>query len=187
MFSVSSASLIEVLKVAEGEEPIETDQPGKEEEVCTSRVCTWVVVYGCGERERETKRERDMFYLYAVCFVSPQIAFTHSVGPRLGSFISVKSSQWNLDVLPQQEDWIELPMPLLLFRLTFVVVVACHHLRSRANCLTFPPKYCIKCSDFIATQTTELKRNQILCVCVCIYIYKNYIYIKNIYILKLYI
>ncbi|XP_056298879.1 heat shock 70 kDa protein 4a isoform X1 [Pseudoliparis swirei] len=32
MFSVSSASLIEVLKVAEGEEPIETDQPGKEEE-----------------------------------------------------------------------------------------------------------------------------------------------------------
>uniref|UniRef100_A0A8C2WP79 Heat shock protein 4a n=1 Tax=Cyclopterus lumpus TaxID=8103 RepID=A0A8C2WP79_CYCLU len=33
MFSVSSASLIEVMKVAEGEEPIETDQPVKEEEV----------------------------------------------------------------------------------------------------------------------------------------------------------
>uniref|UniRef100_A0A8C2WRJ9 Heat shock protein 4a n=1 Tax=Cyclopterus lumpus TaxID=8103 RepID=A0A8C2WRJ9_CYCLU len=32
MFSVSSASLIEVMKVAEGEEPIETDQPVKEEE-----------------------------------------------------------------------------------------------------------------------------------------------------------
>lgn len=32
MFSVSSASLIEVLKIAEGEEPIETDQPVKEEE-----------------------------------------------------------------------------------------------------------------------------------------------------------
>ncbi|KAM6911175.1 heat shock 70 kDa protein 4a [Lycodopsis pacificus] len=32
MFSVSSASLIEVLKTAEGEEAIETDQPAKEEE-----------------------------------------------------------------------------------------------------------------------------------------------------------
>ncbi|XP_068456115.1 heat shock 70 kDa protein 4a [Clinocottus analis] len=32
MFSVSSASLIEVLKIAEGEEPIETDQPVKDEE-----------------------------------------------------------------------------------------------------------------------------------------------------------
>uniref|UniRef100_UPI003AAFA91A heat shock 70 kDa protein 4a isoform X2 n=1 Tax=Centroberyx gerrardi TaxID=166262 RepID=UPI003AAFA91A len=33
VFSVSSASLVEVLKLAEGEEPMETDQTGKEEEV----------------------------------------------------------------------------------------------------------------------------------------------------------
>uniref|UniRef100_A0A8D0ANP5 Heat shock protein 4a n=1 Tax=Sander lucioperca TaxID=283035 RepID=A0A8D0ANP5_SANLU len=32
MFSVSSASLVEVIKTAEGEEPMETDQTGKEEE-----------------------------------------------------------------------------------------------------------------------------------------------------------
>ncbi|XP_054481227.1 heat shock 70 kDa protein 4a [Anoplopoma fimbria] len=32
MFSVSGASLIEVMKTADGEEPIETDQPSKEEE-----------------------------------------------------------------------------------------------------------------------------------------------------------
>uniref|UniRef100_A0A8D0ASH9 Heat shock protein 4a n=1 Tax=Sander lucioperca TaxID=283035 RepID=A0A8D0ASH9_SANLU len=36
MFSVSSASLVEVIKTAEGEEPMETDQTGKEEEVCIS-------------------------------------------------------------------------------------------------------------------------------------------------------
>lgn len=34
VFSVSSASLIEVVKTAEGEEPMETDQTAKEEEVC---------------------------------------------------------------------------------------------------------------------------------------------------------
>ena len=39
VFSVSSASLIEVVKTAEGEEPMETDQTGKEEEVCTE--CVW--------------------------------------------------------------------------------------------------------------------------------------------------
>uniref|UniRef100_A0A8C2YYH3 Heat shock protein 4a n=1 Tax=Cyclopterus lumpus TaxID=8103 RepID=A0A8C2YYH3_CYCLU len=51
MFSVSSASLIEVMKVAEGEEPIETDQPVKEEEVCTSCICTECKVCGCGTTE----------------------------------------------------------------------------------------------------------------------------------------
>uniref|UniRef100_A0A3Q1ELD3 Heat shock protein 4a n=1 Tax=Acanthochromis polyacanthus TaxID=80966 RepID=A0A3Q1ELD3_9TELE len=35
VFSVSSASLVEVVKTAEGEEPMETDQTVKEEEVCT--------------------------------------------------------------------------------------------------------------------------------------------------------
>uniref|UniRef100_A0A3Q1ATV7 Heat shock protein 4a n=1 Tax=Amphiprion ocellaris TaxID=80972 RepID=A0A3Q1ATV7_AMPOC len=35
VFSVSSASLVEVVKTAEGEEPMETDQAVKEEEVCT--------------------------------------------------------------------------------------------------------------------------------------------------------
>uniref|UniRef100_A0A671TU39 Heat shock protein 4a n=1 Tax=Sparus aurata TaxID=8175 RepID=A0A671TU39_SPAAU len=35
MFSVASASLIEVVKTVEGEEPMETDQTAKEEEVCT--------------------------------------------------------------------------------------------------------------------------------------------------------
>lgn len=36
VFSVSSASLVEVVKTAEGEEPMETDQTVKEEEVCTA-------------------------------------------------------------------------------------------------------------------------------------------------------
>lgn len=40
VFSVSSASLIEVVKPAEGEEPMETDQTVKEEEVCILCVCT---------------------------------------------------------------------------------------------------------------------------------------------------
>uniref|UniRef100_A0A3Q3MS35 Heat shock protein 4a n=1 Tax=Labrus bergylta TaxID=56723 RepID=A0A3Q3MS35_9LABR len=35
VFSVSSASLVEVLKTAEGEEPMETEQPGKDEETMT--------------------------------------------------------------------------------------------------------------------------------------------------------
>uniref|UniRef100_A0A8C7SPE3 Heat shock protein 4a n=1 Tax=Oncorhynchus mykiss TaxID=8022 RepID=A0A8C7SPE3_ONCMY len=35
VFSVSSASLVELLKPNEGEEPMETDPAGKEEEVCT--------------------------------------------------------------------------------------------------------------------------------------------------------
>lgn len=34
VFSVSSASLVELLKPNEGEEPMETDPAGKEEEVC---------------------------------------------------------------------------------------------------------------------------------------------------------
>lgn len=41
VFSVSSASLVEVLKTGEGEEPMETDQTGKEEEVCA--VCVYIV------------------------------------------------------------------------------------------------------------------------------------------------
>lgn len=36
VFSVASASLIEIVKPAEGEEPMETDQTTKEEEVCIS-------------------------------------------------------------------------------------------------------------------------------------------------------
>lgn len=34
VFSVASASLIEIVKPAEGEEPMETEQTAKEEEVC---------------------------------------------------------------------------------------------------------------------------------------------------------
>lgn len=34
VFSVSSASLVEVVKAVEGEEPMETDQIVKEDEVC---------------------------------------------------------------------------------------------------------------------------------------------------------
>lgn len=36
VFSVASASLIEIVKPAEGEEPMDTDQTAKEEEVCIS-------------------------------------------------------------------------------------------------------------------------------------------------------
>lgn len=36
VFSVSSASLVEVIKSAEGDEPMETDTPAKEDEVRTS-------------------------------------------------------------------------------------------------------------------------------------------------------
>uniref|UniRef100_A0A4W6EWN0 Heat shock protein 4a n=1 Tax=Lates calcarifer TaxID=8187 RepID=A0A4W6EWN0_LATCA len=44
VFSVSSASLVEVLKTAEGEEPMETDQTPKEEEVCV------LCVYALGQQ-----------------------------------------------------------------------------------------------------------------------------------------
>lgn len=36
VFSVSSASLVEVIKPTEGEEPMETETPAKEDEVKTS-------------------------------------------------------------------------------------------------------------------------------------------------------
>lgn len=36
VFSVSSASLVEVIKAVEGEEPMEMDSPAKEDEVKTS-------------------------------------------------------------------------------------------------------------------------------------------------------
>uniref|UniRef100_A0A3Q0RTA7 Heat shock protein 4a n=1 Tax=Amphilophus citrinellus TaxID=61819 RepID=A0A3Q0RTA7_AMPCI len=39
VFSVSSASMVEVVKTAEGEEPMETDQIVKEEEVCAVCIC----------------------------------------------------------------------------------------------------------------------------------------------------
>uniref|UniRef100_A0A8C4EJX3 Heat shock protein 4a n=1 Tax=Dicentrarchus labrax TaxID=13489 RepID=A0A8C4EJX3_DICLA len=61
VFSVSNASLVEVLKTAEEEEPMETDQTAKEEEeVCT--VCTVfargrkrVMALGQTERQRNTE------------------------------------------------------------------------------------------------------------------------------------
>lgn len=39
VFSVSSASLVELVKLTEGEEPMETDQIVKEEEVCMCTGC----------------------------------------------------------------------------------------------------------------------------------------------------
>lgn len=52
VFSVSSASLIEVVKTAEGEEPMETDQTAKEEEVC---VCSrwYQTIYMWQKKEME--------------------------------------------------------------------------------------------------------------------------------------
>lgn len=41
VFSVSSASSVETVKISEGEEPMETEQTVKEEEVCVcGRECT---------------------------------------------------------------------------------------------------------------------------------------------------
>uniref|UniRef100_A0A8C4EJV5 Heat shock protein 4a n=1 Tax=Dicentrarchus labrax TaxID=13489 RepID=A0A8C4EJV5_DICLA len=65
VFSVSNASLVEVLKTAEEEEPMETDQTAKEEEeVCT--VCTVfargrkrVMALGQTERQRNTETTTD--------------------------------------------------------------------------------------------------------------------------------
>uniref|UniRef100_A0A667XCY8 Heat shock protein 4a n=1 Tax=Myripristis murdjan TaxID=586833 RepID=A0A667XCY8_9TELE len=45
VFSVSSASLVEIVKTAEGEEPMETDQAAKEDEVsvgCVYTGCEWI-------------------------------------------------------------------------------------------------------------------------------------------------
>lgn len=42
MFSVSSASLVEVLKAGEGEEPMDTETAAKEEEVMPSH---WLKIY----------------------------------------------------------------------------------------------------------------------------------------------
>lgn len=59
VFSVSSASSVETVKTAEGEEPMETDQTVKEEEVC---VCLqWVegknYVCMCERSRREGKTQ----------------------------------------------------------------------------------------------------------------------------------
>uniref|UniRef100_A0A665UMJ1 Heat shock 70 kDa protein 4-like n=1 Tax=Echeneis naucrates TaxID=173247 RepID=A0A665UMJ1_ECHNA len=50
VFSISSASLVEVIKTAEGEEPMETDQTAKEEEVCVSSLfilCIKKITHNC--------------------------------------------------------------------------------------------------------------------------------------------
>uniref|UniRef100_A0A8C4EJD0 Heat shock protein 4a n=1 Tax=Dicentrarchus labrax TaxID=13489 RepID=A0A8C4EJD0_DICLA len=68
VFSVSNASLVEVLKTAEEEEPMETDQTAKEEEeVCT--VCTVfargrkrVMALGQTERQRNTENSHLSFF-----------------------------------------------------------------------------------------------------------------------------
>uniref|UniRef100_A0A3B3V1I7 Heat shock protein 4a n=1 Tax=Poecilia latipinna TaxID=48699 RepID=A0A3B3V1I7_9TELE len=49
VFSVSSAALVEVIKEVEGEEPMETDQGVKEEEVC--------ICFGCKEQNVATSPE----------------------------------------------------------------------------------------------------------------------------------
>lgn len=54
VFSVSSASLVEIVKTAEGEEPMETDQAVKEDEVSVGCVCTgceWIKTGFVTERE----------------------------------------------------------------------------------------------------------------------------------------
>lgn len=44
VFSVSSASLVEVVKSAEGEEPMEMDNPAKEDEVKSSLLTAFLMV-----------------------------------------------------------------------------------------------------------------------------------------------
>uniref|UniRef100_A0A8C1RXH4 Heat shock 70 kDa protein 4-like n=1 Tax=Cyprinus carpio TaxID=7962 RepID=A0A8C1RXH4_CYPCA len=44
VFSVSGASLVEVVKSAEGEEPMETDTPAKEDEVRSSLMVLWLIL-----------------------------------------------------------------------------------------------------------------------------------------------
>uniref|UniRef100_A0A667XU49 Heat shock protein 4a n=1 Tax=Myripristis murdjan TaxID=586833 RepID=A0A667XU49_9TELE len=54
VFSVSSASLVEIVKTAEGEEPMETDQAAKEDEVsvgCVYTGCEWIKAGFVTERE----------------------------------------------------------------------------------------------------------------------------------------
>uniref|UniRef100_A0A7N8XKP2 Heat shock protein 4a n=1 Tax=Mastacembelus armatus TaxID=205130 RepID=A0A7N8XKP2_9TELE len=56
VFSVSSASLVEVIKTPEGEEPMETDQTVKEEEVCTLETLQWKCTRPVGEDARQEKK-----------------------------------------------------------------------------------------------------------------------------------
>lgn len=74
VFSVSNASLVETVKTAEGEEPMETDQTVKEEEVC---VCLhWV------ERKDDVcmcvrgKQKREQCTLDCISVLALLLAFT---------------------------------------------------------------------------------------------------------------
>lgn len=77
VFSVSSASLIEVVKTAEGEEPMETDQTVKEEEVCV-----------CARRYQRIALHRltlgFMHLLSFVCNLRERVSTELSVWSRLG-------------------------------------------------------------------------------------------------------
>uniref|UniRef100_A0A7N8XAV2 Heat shock protein 4a n=1 Tax=Mastacembelus armatus TaxID=205130 RepID=A0A7N8XAV2_9TELE len=58
VFSVSSASLVEVIKTPEGEEPMETDQTVKEEEVCTLCNALCVCVSTTEDARQEKKNDQ---------------------------------------------------------------------------------------------------------------------------------
>lgn len=52
VFSVSSASLVEIVKMAEGEEPMETDTPSKEDEVKTSLWMGLLMVLSTSDKKK---------------------------------------------------------------------------------------------------------------------------------------
>lgn len=58
VFSVSSAALVEVIKDAEGEEPMETDQTVKEEEVC---ICVGYKKQNTAVRQKIVREKEKLF------------------------------------------------------------------------------------------------------------------------------
>lgn len=67
VFSVSSASSVETVKTTEGEEPMETDQTVKEEEVCMFAV-GWEKGW-CVHVWEGNKRVRHSWLYFCVCLV----------------------------------------------------------------------------------------------------------------------
>lgn len=101
VFSVSGASLVEIIKTPEGEEPMETEQTVKEDEVCS--LCIFsryirlmiynVYVYVWEWEERELSAS-----LFALVYLRDPIYTMCLVWPHFKSSLKVITSLWNLSI-----------------------------------------------------------------------------------------
>lgn len=130
VFSVSSASSVETVKTSEVEEPMETEQTGKEEEVS---VCV------CGEEHSSQN--------FCICFVFPPLR--NWVGPHLNGTVSVVKKLKNVYFNSLEWKWISYTKHyalIILLRIingtcpegqkcpfTMYLLDFCHHVRTKCK------------------------------------------------------